>query len=152
MGLNQLAGARINNLMEETGIRLTNQRENVIQVIIENRDEHLAVADIYSLAKERDKTIGMATVYRTLDLLENLGVVKKRNFGDESAKYEFDLKEKNKHHHLICESCGRVIEVSDLLSVDIVNQTSQQKDFEVIDYCVQIYGYCNQCRDNKNSC
>jgi Fur family transcriptional regulator, ferric uptake regulator len=140
----------IDDLVEKTGIRLTPQREKILQLIIENNNKHLTVDDIYILARENGSSIGIATIYRTIDLLEEVGAIVKRDFGGDSAKYEFVFKDKDEHHHLICKKCGKVIEVSGLLSDDIEERLLKEKGFRCVEHCLKIYGYCSECREKYN--
>ncbi len=141
----------INDLVEKTGIRLTSQREKIIQVFIENNDKHLSVDDIYGVVKDDGNNIGIATIYRTISLLEKIGAVQKRDFGGDSSIYEFvfEVNKKN-HHHLICKKCGKVIEVSGLLQEGLEKKLLAEEGFKCVDYCLKIYGYCNECRENYN--
>ena len=77
--------------------------------LLENEEDHLSAEDVYLLVKEKSPEIGLATVYRTLELLSELKVVDKINFGDGVSRY--DLRQEGArrfHHHLICTQCGAV--------------------------------------------
>jgi Fur family ferric uptake transcriptional regulator len=137
----------ISDLINQTGMRVTSQRNSILKALIENSNKHLSVDEIYDLVKEKDDFIGIATIYRTLDLLEDLGVIVKRDFRDKSAKYEFIFNEKKEHYHLICKECGRVIEISGLLPNNLKEKVMEEKDFKSVDYSLQIYGYCNKCME-----
>ncbi|MBM7622695.1 Fur family transcriptional regulator [Sporohalobacter salinus] len=139
----------INNIEQKKDFRLTSQRKIILKTLIENNDRHLSVDDIYNLIKEKNNFIGIATIYRTLDLFEDLGVVVKRNFGNKSAKYEFVFEDETKHHHLICKSCGKVIEIDNFLADDIKEEIMKIKEFQIIDYSLHIYGYCKECKGNN---
>lgn len=150
MGLKTEEGSKvreiISDIQRQTDLHLTSQRKIILETLIENSDQHLSVDDIYSLIKEKDNFIGLATIYRTLDLLEELGVVVKRNFDEKSAKYEFIFGDKTKHHHLICKSCHKVIEIDNLLPADLKEEVMETKEFQTTDCLLQIYGYCKECR------
>ncbi|ADL13302.1 Fur family transcriptional regulator [Acetohalobium arabaticum] len=139
----------ISDIRWQTDLHLTSQRKVILETLIENSDQHLSVDDIYSLIKEKNDFIGLATIYRNLDLLEELGVVVKRNFDDKSAKYEFIFGDKLKHHHLICESCGKVMEIENFLPDGLKEEVMETKEFQITDYSLQIYGYCKECRSNS---
>ena len=136
----------INSLVEKTGMRLTSQRKLILKILIENSDQHLSANDIYLKAKEKDKSIGIATIYRNIDILDKINIIDKRNFGDDTAKYEFAWKEKEKHHHLICYDCKKIIEISGLLPEDLSDRLLGEKDFQFTDHNLKIYGYCSTCR------
>ena len=90
--------------IEKKGIRLTPQRKDIIRILIENNHKHLSASDIYDSLKEENKIMGLATVYRTLDLLTKMGMVMKRDFDSELSHYELVIDQVN-HHHLICKNC-----------------------------------------------
>lgn len=136
----------INNLIDKTGLRLTSQRKLILKIIIENSDQHFSANDIYLKAKEKDKSIGIATIYRNIDILDKMNIIDKYNFGDDTARYDFVWKEKEKHHHLICYDCGKVMEISGLLPGDLPDRLLGEMDFQFIEHNLKIYGYCSACR------
>ncbi|MGM0472095.1 MAG: Fur family transcriptional regulator [Bacillota bacterium] len=128
---------------------LTSQRLTIIEVLIEHSNQHLTVKEIYDLTCQKNKSIGLATVYRTLDLLVETGLVIKRNFADGSAKYEIRVPHCSEHNHLICKECGKIIEVNDLLPDNFTRTVEGKTGFKVTDYSIKIYGYCAECQTNK---
>ena len=88
------------------GFRLTNPREIIVH-ILSDTDEHLSAEDIYVKALKVNPSIGLTTVYRTLDLFNQIGVVQKFDFGDGKARYELtkNPQKKEHHHHLVCMLC-----------------------------------------------
>jgi Fur family transcriptional regulator, ferric uptake regulator len=132
--------------------KLTPQRRLILQVLLENKTEHLSAEEIYNLARQKDKNIGIATIYRTLELLEEIGIVHKCNFGDGRERYEPSLEgqEEHQHHHLICLGCRKILEVEE----DLLNQLEQliveKIGFKIVDHRVQFYGYCRDCRREQD--
>ncbi|AZO94671.1 Fur family transcriptional regulator [Halocella sp. SP3-1] len=145
---------KIINCIEGKGVRLTPQRRAVINVFIENKDQHLTAADIYDLLKVKNRSLGLATIYRTLNLLENKGVVVRRNFDSETSSYEFIINQ-SEHNHLICKKCGKVIEIPDLLPDNFKETIFEQEKFHYIAHSTKVYGYCQDCqkelREEKNN-
>ncbi|MDR2464995.1 MAG: transcriptional repressor, partial [Streptococcaceae bacterium] len=94
--------------LQYKGYKLTKQRKIVIEVLLEKEKEHLSAEEIFDLANKKDSNIGLATIYRTLELFEKLRILDKVNFlKDNTALY--DLREKKNQHfhtHLICDKCG----------------------------------------------
>lgn len=135
----------IKDLMEKNDIRITYQRKKVLEILIENKDKHISVEEIYSLSKKKDNIIALPTIYRTMDILENIGAVIKHDFGDGAAKYEFFMKEEEIHHHLICKRCGKIIEISGLLPNDLNKRLLDEKGFKSEEKSLKIYGYCKEC-------
>lgn len=132
----------ITNLTEKNDFRITYQRRKILEILIENKDKHVSVEEIYSLSKEKDKTIALPTIYRTMSILEKTGIISKNDFGGGAAKYEFCLET---HHHLICERCGKIIEISGLLPDDLSKRLLEEKGFQSKDQRLKIYGYCKDC-------
>ena len=94
---------RVKQQLQQSSYKLTPQREATVRVLIENEKDHLSAEDVYLKVKDKSPEIGLATVYRTLELLAELKVVDKINFGDGVAR--FDLRKegaKHFHHHLVC--------------------------------------------------
>ncbi len=137
----------ITETLQVGGYKLTSQRKAILNVIIENQDDHLSCDEIYSMVREKHPDLGIATVYRTLQLFEKLEIVYRLNFDDGCSRYELtsDSKEHH-HHHLICLDCGKVIEVKlDLLDT-LEEEIEKEEHFTIVDHNVKFYGYCNDCK------
>lgn len=133
--------------LHERQYKLTPQREVILQVFVNHADKHLSAEDVYSLVKKEAPEIGMATVYRTIDLLSELEVLQKMDFGDGCSRYE--ISEDNTahhHHHLICLNCGLVREFDDDLLETLENVISRKSNFQILDHQVKFYGYCQECQ------
>ena len=139
----------IKELTANVDFRVTKQRKKILDVLI-SQDQHLLAQDIYEILREEDSKVGLATVYRTLDLFEESGIIKKRKFNGDSAYYEINDEHHGNHHHLICKSCGTVIEVDELLPEDIEERLEEEEGFQVEDLCLQMYGYCENCQKNSS--
>ncbi len=83
---------RIKKQLHSASYKLTPQREATVRVLLENEEDHLSAEDVYLLVKEKSPEIGLATVYRTLELLTELKIVDKINFGDGVSRYDFGKK------------------------------------------------------------
>lgn len=130
--------------------KMTPQRMVVLQTLLENQDLHMSAEELYALAKEKDPEIGLATIYRTLDLLEELSILHKLNFGDGRSRYELcHVQSEHQHHHLVCLHCNQILEVKDDLLHQLEALIEQEHDFTIIDHRVQFYGYCSQCSTEK---
>jgi len=132
--------------------KMTPQRETILRTFIELQDQHLSAEDIYNIVRKRSPEIGLATVYRTLELLNELEVLKKVDFGDGRSRYEINEADTpHHHHHLICLSCGNVKEFEDDLLETLENAIAQKRKFLIVDHQLKIYGYCLECQQNRNS-
>lgn len=129
------------------GYKLTPQRRAIVDIIIQNSGSHLTTEELYDLVKTECPEIGLATVYRTVQLLEELGVVSKLDLNDGCYRYELVREDENhQHHHLICSHCGKVIEVQgDLLEV-LEHEIESKYDFKIKNHSVKFYGVCSECK------
>lgn len=125
------------------GRRMTPQRRLVVD-ILSQAEGHLDATDIYERGRRRDARLSLATVYRTLSILKEAGVVRELHLDDEHHHYELD--DQDKHSHLICLSCGRVIEVDSAAFVEAAQAVGQAHDFEIATAHVELTGYCADCR------
>jgi len=139
----------IRQKFQEKQYKLTPQRQIILQTFVEHQEKHLSAEDVHVLVRQHSSEIGLATVYRTLELLSELEVLQKMDFGDGRSRYE--INEKNTphhHHHLICIACGKVKEFEDDLLETLENVISKKSNFMIVDHQVKFYGYCQECKGN----
>ncbi len=138
---------RLKNILKESGYKLTPQRRATIEVLLNNQGEHLSTEEIYTEVRKTHPEIGLATVYRTMLLLEELGLLIKHNFEDGRNRYELSHPdEDHDHHHLICLKCGRVSEVEEDLLGSLEDIIVKKHGFQVINHKVKFYGHCKNCQ------
>lgn len=132
--------------LKSRGLRCTAQRKAILDTMMKNQGKHLSPEEIYGLVKINTPEIGVATVYRTLLILEDMGIVRKINLDDGKGRYELNINEEDHHHHhLICEKCGSVSGVKyDLLEL-LEEQIMKENEFLVTNHSVKFYGYCKEC-------
>lgn len=133
------------NLLRNRSYKLTPQRQTILQTFLEHVDRHLSAEEVYVLVKNQNPEIGLATVYRTLDILAEIGVLLKNDFGDGRSRYEFSRKDEHHHHHLICLRCGNVSEFDDDLLESLEAVIAKRNRFKVMDHDLKFYGYCDKC-------
>ncbi|MDN5348290.1 MAG: Fur family transcriptional regulator, ferric uptake regulator [Clostridia bacterium] len=131
--------------MQVEGVRLTPQRRRVLQLLAKNKQRHLTAEEIYSLACQQGKKIGLATVYRSLRALEKAGLVVSMDLGDGSSRYELKKVGHKPHHHLVCLECGQVLEVDEALLESLWQTITEKYGFATIDQSIKIFGYCAAC-------
>lgn len=129
--------------------KLTTQRRTVLEVFIAHPGEHLSAEDVYGILRGDDIDIGLATVYRSLELLANLNILQRMEFGDGCSRYEIGTMspDEHQHHHLICVKCGKLLEFPDDLMDDLENDVLEKTGFKVVDHQVKFFGYCKECRE-----
>lgn len=138
---------RIKKLLHTAGYKLTPQREATVRVLLEHEEDHLSAEDVYLLVKEKSPEIGLATVYRTLELLTELKIVDKINFGDGVSRY--DLRQEGAthfHHHLVCIECGSVAEIQEDLLEDVEAIVERDWKFKIKDHRLTFHGICYRCQ------
>ena len=99
--------------------------------------------------RQKNKQVGIATIYRTLNIFEELGIVNKQEFTDQAYTYELIDPEKDHHDHIICTSCGKILEDEFLNVEDVKNSLKKNYDFDLSYYSLRIYGICSDCQNNK---
>ena len=135
--------------LQERQHKMTPQRQTVLQIFLDHPGEHLSAEDVYGALRDKSSDIGLATVYRTLELLVQLGILQRMEFGDGCSRYEIADIEKNEHqhHHLICIKCGKVTEFFDDLLDELEADVAAKSGFKITDHQVKFYGYCKECQD-----
>ena len=126
----------------EKGLRMTGQRSIIAEIISElggHPAGHPDVNLIYLKASEKDKNISIATVYRTVKLFEEYGVIEKHDFKDGRSRYE-PIQESNHHDHLIDIESGEVLEFSNTEIEIIQKKIAQELGFELVDHRLELYG------------
>ncbi|QGG48260.1 Fur family transcriptional regulator [Heliorestis convoluta] len=127
--------------------KLTPQRQIILRALLANDEEHLSAEDVYGIVKQKHPEIGLATVYRTLELLAELDVLLKMDFGDGRLRYEFaDLDGTHHHHHLICNNCGKVQEFEDDLLEGLEQTIQKNSNFKILDHQLKFFGLCAECQ------
>lgn len=137
----------LNDYISKMHLKSTKQRDVIFDEFFNNyMGEHVTVEEFYEGIKKNHPKIGFATVYRTLKLFRDSGIAAERDFGDGKARYEPVRSETAHHHHMICTSCGEVIEFANTQIELCLNQIAKLNDFKVDDHKLQIYGLCSSCR------
>ena len=132
--------------LNTAGVRVTNQRALILDVIRQGGG-HLDADEIYRRAREKEPRLSLSTVYRTLHMFKKLGLVEELHFDENHHHYE--VSPSTEHHHLLCLSCGRVIEFDHPLTRYIERNVAEAKDFEIVDAEISLTGYCPRCRKGR---
>jgi Fe2+ or Zn2+ uptake regulation protein len=131
--------------LRDKGCKITPQRRIIIQSLIKF-DKFPTALELCNDIRETDPEIGMDTVYRTLNLLVDMGIVNQINLPGKDVKV-FELTLEGHHHHLVCLSCG----AADCLDYCPVDEKKLQKaaglKFEIVGHSLELYGYCEKCKD-----
>lgn len=139
-------GMDLKEKLKKKGCKLTMQRRSVLEVLEEYDDEHLSTEEIYDKVKEKFPEIGLATVYRTVQLFEEMGIVDRLNLDDGCNRFEIAKEGAiHHHHHLICQKCNKVFEVEQDLLEEIEKEIEKKYYFKIHDHSVAFYGTCQKC-------
>lgn len=128
--------------LRQRGYRLTPQRHLILSVIQE-ADEHLSIDQIVERVQTRNPYVSLSTVYRTLELLRELGVVRENHLSGEQPRYE--AAGGTAHHHLVCRRCRAVIHLDNALLGDLNEKLQEQYHFQNITLDLVAAGYCETC-------
>jgi len=133
-------------LLKQNSLKFTIQREVVLETFY-NSDEHLTPESLHHLiqSEHADLKTGIATIYRTLALLEESQMVTSLSFGAQGKKYELGAKEH--HDHLICTQCGTITEFVDEEIETRQRFITNELGFQMSDHSMQIYGVCKNCQN-----
>ena len=139
--------------LTERGYKMTPQRKEILQIFVDHSDyHHMSAEDVYGILREKKSEIGLATVYRSLDLLSELGILIKMEFGDGCARYELNTADPkiHHHHHLICLKCKKVIEFEEDLLDELEADVAEKSGFQILNHEVKFFGYCSECRGKED--
>jgi Fe2+ or Zn2+ uptake regulation protein len=125
---------------------LTRQRQLVLDVLTES-DEHLDAEGVHDRAKTRDPNIGLATVYRTLALLKEIGLVEEHRLGEDHA--HFEAVQDEPHYHFTCIRCGHVLEFDAPEVAQVVRELKEREGLEIDSVHLFLSGYCQACQQDR---
>lgn len=128
--------SRIEALCAEKGLKMTEQRR-IIARIISKANDHPSVEEIYNRASKLDNNIGIATVYRTLRMLEEAGIVEKHDFGDGRTRYEEATDEH--HDHLIDMRSGKIIEFHNEQIEELQIKIAKELGYKLVAHSLELY-------------
>jgi Fur family ferric uptake transcriptional regulator len=134
------------------GYKITPGREAILNVL-SKEEKHLSAEEIYMKVHALYPAIGLTSVYRTLEIMKELGLIYEFDFGDGRSRYELaeGEKGKNHHHHLVCTKCKRVIDYTDFIDQEIKllkdteRELSKKYEFNITNHLIQFYGLCKKC-------
>ena len=141
----------IKSLLNDHGLRFTPQRRIILshfQALPPG--EHLRADDVHQYLKDQGERISLSTVYRTLHVMANLGLLRELELSEGSKYYELNHPYIKQHHHLVCIDCGSVLEFEDESIAQIGRQQARSEGFHLLDSQLTIYAVCAECRNQVN--
>ncbi len=136
----------LNEQIKKCGLKSTKSRMAILQILY-NNDCPMAAEDIFIVLKNKDIQINLSTVYRTLEALEDAGLVTKIQIMNEDRKL-FEYNEIGHRHYLICVTCKKLVTIHDCPLGDYDHHVEEETDFTILGHKLFLYGYCRDCREN----
>jgi Fur family ferric uptake transcriptional regulator len=133
--------------LQNRGMRITPQRAIIFEAI-EKLEGHLTAEEIFEQVQKVNPYVSLATVYRTLELLQEMGLINQTNFG-RSQTY-FALKDHGPHHHLVCTECARIEEFSDEIFDSVRSELKAKYGFRAYTDHMSIFGVCKNCLEKAS--
>ncbi|MDT5041233.1 MAG: Fur family transcriptional regulator, ferric uptake regulator [Actinoplanes sp.] len=131
-------------MLRERGLRLTPQRQLILEAV--HQLGHATPEQIHHCVRERAAGVNITTVYRTLELLEELGLVSHTHLSHGSPTYH--RAGEDQHVHLVCRGCGEITEVDPSVMRPVTEQLQQEQDFRVDVGHVSLFGVCGVCKEH----
>jgi Fur family transcriptional regulator, ferric uptake regulator len=144
-GGNRLARERFLGFLAQKKLRLTAPRRAIIETVF-STERHFTADELLAWAQRRDKRVSRATVYRTLPLLTQSGLVREVDFGGDHKLYDPNYAERPHHNHIICQDCGKIVEFDSPQIERLQNQISRRLGFTVKAHRLQITATCEEFR------
>ena len=139
-----MESAPILDALDKAGHRLTGQRRAVAELIAEH-DGHFTAADLVDSARRRRLDLSRATLFRSIDLLTDLGVVERVDLP--SGEHAYVPCAPAHHHHVVCSRCGRTVEVEDCGVAAAVDEISRRSGYTIESHRLELYGVCGRCQE-----
>jgi Fe2+ or Zn2+ uptake regulation protein len=136
----------IEKVLCQAGRRVTPQRVLILETLCENGG-HLNANDIHRLARRKAPCLSLSTVYRTIAVLKEMGVIEELHLGGEHRRYEI---KGERHHHIICRGCGKVIEFKCPFGEELIRDVGEEHDFEITGAHLDLRGYCAECQERMS--
>ena len=134
--------------LHTTNRRVTRQRQLVFDTLEQSHD-HLDVEGLYQRIKAYDSNISLATVYRTLAVLREVGLVEEHQFGEDHS--HFEVAHPAPHYHFTCQKCKQVLEFDEPQVMEAARRLSEREGLHITDAHLFLSGYCDKCRNNDEA-
>ncbi len=139
--------AAFRRYLSDRNLPATQQRLAVASVVLDAAD-HLSAGDVARRVETRDGAVGLATVYRTLDLLVASGLVQQRDFGEGFRRYE-PVAPGQAHEHCICSACGKVMEFANDRLERMIALLAEEAEFRLHHHRLEVFGLCRECQQSN---
>lgn len=144
--MSQEALRTLREYVQRVGLKTTRQRE-LIAIEFFKTSEHMTAEQVLERVRSVDPHVSLATVYRSLKLLQDCGLARSHNFGDGQARFEPATGSHEHHDHLICTQCGAIVEFFNEKIERLQNDVAIAHGFVVLHHRMELYGLCPKCKD-----
>lgn len=134
--------------LRQAGLKTTLPRLKVLSILESSKIRHMSAEDVYKILLSEDESIGLATVYRVLTQFEDAGLVIRHNF--EGDRAVFELNDEGHHDHMVCITCGSVIEFIDQRIEELQEKVASDHGFDIQDHSMTLYGICKRCKSRPS--
>jgi Fur family ferric uptake transcriptional regulator len=131
-----------NKELKKAGLKVTLPRLKILQILQLPQHQHVSAEEVYKVLLEQEEEIGLATVYRVLNQFEDAGILDRHHF--EGGKSVFELSQKDHHDHLVCLTCGKVIEFEDDMIEQRQEEIATKNNIRLTNHSLYLYGHCTQ--------
>lgn len=126
--------------LKKAGLKVTSPRLKVLEVLKDPEHQHISAEEVFKILLDKGDEVGLATVYRVLNQFDDAGIVTRHHF--EGGRSVFELSNKNHHDHLVCLTCGRVIEFEDNVIEQRQIEVAEKNDIKLTNHSLYLYGEC----------
>lgn len=138
--------ANYEEILKKNSYKLTSQRKEILNLMLDENNKYLSCEEIYEIIKKNNIDIGLATVYRTIQVFEKIGIVNKFYLDNSSFRYEL-VKDDKMHnmHHIICEKCSKIDEIEEDLLENLEKVVIEKYKFKIKNHNLNFIGLCFEC-------
>lgn len=129
--------------LKDIGLKATGPRLKILDLFEHSETRHLSAEDVYRKLLAENIDIGLATIYRVLTQFEQAGILVRHHF--ETGKAVYELNEGGHHDHMVCVSCGKVVEFFDPEIEALQERMAKKHGFHIVDHALYMYGECPEC-------
>jgi Fur family ferric uptake transcriptional regulator len=137
-----------NKELKKAGLKVTLPRIKILEILQDPKNQHISAEDVYKLLIDVGEEIGLATVYRVLNQFDDAGLLNRHHF--EGGKSVFEISQKGHHDHLVCLTCGKVVEFEDDTIEERQEAVAKSNNMKLVNHSLYLYGECNKenCESN----
>ena len=126
--------------------RLTTQRELVLKAFLEKNSDEMSLEEVFKIIKRKRVKVNKVTIQRVLECFTEYGILRKIIFENKIVKYELVQEEKEEQNHIICNECGKVIDLKDEDLIKMIKRVEEETGYKINDLKIKYFGLCPECK------